>query len=250
MAIIYQHLKPNGKVFYIGIGVSKKRAYSKHNRSKYWLNIVSKYPYEVQILKQDLSWGEACELEKLLISWYGRKDLKTGCLVNMTDGGEGCSNCKLSEATLKKKSEVMKGKLAGIKNPMFGKKKDKHPAFGYRHTEQDKNKKKQNYIKENHHFYNKNLTESHKEKIKNSSIGRKVSKDTITKKIENHPSRKEGYTPPTLGMSLPKRLILDVEFGIFYNTVKEAANLYSIKVPTLTAMLNGRNKNKTTLIYC
>lgn len=250
MAIIYQHLKPNGEVFYIGIGKSKKRALSKHNRSKYWLNIVNKYDYEVRILKSDLSWGEACELERILISWYGRLDLETGCLVNMTDGGEGSLNCKFSEDTLKKKSEIMKGKLAGYKNPMFGKKAEQHPAFGYRQSEENKKRREQKYIKEKHHFFNKKFSQEHKDKISKAGLGRIVSEETIKKLKLNHASKKDNYIPPTLGKSLQKRVILNRENGIFYSTVSEASIIYSIKLSTLTAMLNGRNINKTNLIYC
>lgn len=86
--VLYRHLKPSGEVFYIGVG-SLIRPYSMINRNKFWHNIVNKYGYEVQILKSDLSWEDVCELEKILISWYGRRDLGTGPLVNLTSGGDG-----------------------------------------------------------------------------------------------------------------------------------------------------------------
>lgn len=85
---IYRHIKPCGETFYIGIG-NKRRPYKKSDRNKYWHNVVNKYGYEIQVLKSDLSWEDAKELEIVLISYYGRKDLKTGCLVNMTEGGNG-----------------------------------------------------------------------------------------------------------------------------------------------------------------
>ena len=107
--LIYRHLKPNGEVFYIGIGTTKKRAYSKQSRNPLWHNIVDKYGYEVQILKKDLSWEEACELETLLINYYGRRDLGTGSLVNMTDGGEGKTNVVVSDETREKLSVSHKG---------------------------------------------------------------------------------------------------------------------------------------------
>lgn len=92
MALVYQHLKPSGEVFYIGIGISKKRAYSKYGRNKHWSNTVNKYGYEVQILTNNINYEFAKEIEKNLISYYRRKDLERGKLVNMTDGGEGFLN--------------------------------------------------------------------------------------------------------------------------------------------------------------
>jgi hypothetical protein len=102
MALVYRHLKPCGEVFYIGIGVSKKRAYSKHGRNKHWINTVNKYGYEVQILTNNIDYEFAKEIEVNLISYYGRKDLNFGKLVNMTDGGEGYSNMN-DEEKLKRK---------------------------------------------------------------------------------------------------------------------------------------------------
>lgn len=86
---VYRHLKPNGEVFYIGIGSNLKRPYINKGRSQYWKNKVKKYPnYEIQILKTGLTKEEACELETVLISWYKREDCCGGTLVNLTDGGE------------------------------------------------------------------------------------------------------------------------------------------------------------------
>jgi len=120
-------------------------------------NIVNKYGYEIEILKENLSWEEACELEKEYIKNIGRRDLGLGTLVNMTDGGDGTpgiiptkeSNMKrseklknkkrqpFSEETKKKMSESKKGKtpppfteerkrnislsLMGNKHPNYGK---------------------------------------------------------------------------------------------------------------------------------
>lgn len=105
---IYRHIRlDNNTIFYIGIGYLK-RAYSKANRNKHWLNIINKTDYEIQILKSDLSWEDACELEIALIDYYGRRDLKTGTLVNLTDGGEGSYGRIVS---LKTKEKLSKGRL-------------------------------------------------------------------------------------------------------------------------------------------
>lgn len=102
MAIVYQHRrKDNNSVFYIGIGKNKNRAYSKVNRNDYWYNITNKVGYEIDILIDGCTWEQACEIEKGMVSSYGRHDLDTGLLVNMTDGGEGIYN--LSAETISKR---------------------------------------------------------------------------------------------------------------------------------------------------
>lgn len=91
MAYVYRHIRlDKNEPFYVGIGsdIDYKRAYSKSGRTHFWL-AVSKKGYEVEILLEDLTWEQACEKEKEFIRLYGRKDLNTGCLVNMTDGGDG-----------------------------------------------------------------------------------------------------------------------------------------------------------------
>lgn len=90
MAILYRHTRlDKNEPFYIGIGKKINRAYTKTKRNKHWNHIVNMTEYEVEILFDDLTWEEACEKEKEFIKIYGRRDLGTGTLVNMTDGGEG-----------------------------------------------------------------------------------------------------------------------------------------------------------------
>jgi hypothetical protein len=115
MPVIYQHRrKDTNDIFYIGVGKCKKRAYSIHDRNKYWNYIVNKYGYEVDVLIQGVSWEDACEIEKGLIKEYGRKDLGLGSLVNMTDGGEG--NLNPSNETRDKLRNAKLGKPSWSKN--------------------------------------------------------------------------------------------------------------------------------------
>lgn len=103
MAIVYQHRrKDTNEVFYVGIGKTIRRAYSKECRNNHWHNIVNKVGYEIDILIEGLTWDEACTMETDLIKKYGRNDLGEGSLVNMTDGGEGTLNRILSEESKRK----------------------------------------------------------------------------------------------------------------------------------------------------
>jgi hypothetical protein len=90
MPIVYGHIrKDTNDIFYIGIGKTKKRAYSKFGRNSHWQNIVKKVGYKVEILFENIDWESACQIEIQLIKKFGRIDLNTGSLVNMTDGGQG-----------------------------------------------------------------------------------------------------------------------------------------------------------------
>jgi hypothetical protein len=107
MAIVYRHInKENREVFYVGIGKSEKRAHTIKKRSVFWDNYVSKHQFYIEITHSDICWEEACSIEKYLVSFYGRRDLGLGSLVNMTDGGDGAIN--LSQEVRNKISESLK----------------------------------------------------------------------------------------------------------------------------------------------
>jgi len=111
MYYIYRHIRlDTNEPFYIGIGknVNYKRAYSKNRRNKMWYNIINKTQYEIEVLIDDITKLEAFAKEREFIALYGRKDLNTGILVNMTDGGDG--NMNPSKECRDKISKVMKGK--------------------------------------------------------------------------------------------------------------------------------------------
>jgi len=111
--LVYRHRrKDNGDVFYIGIG-GKRRPSSIHSRNKFWNSIVNKTDYTIEILAKNLSAENAHELEILLIKEYGRRDLKTGSLCNLTEGGEGCR--EISKSTIKKMKKNHKG-MSGLKH--------------------------------------------------------------------------------------------------------------------------------------
>lgn len=93
--------------FYIGKG--KYERYKKINcgRNKYFKNKIKKIneselePIILKI-KENLNEQQSFILECELIKLIGRKDLKNGSLVNMTDGGEGSSGYKHKKESLEK----------------------------------------------------------------------------------------------------------------------------------------------------
>lgn len=101
---VYRHFKADSPsdCFYVGIGCAKYRQASTKNRNKFWHNIVDKHGFRHEIVADGLTHENAVDLEKLMISEYGRIDLNTGILVNMTNGGDGASGHVHNEETRKK----------------------------------------------------------------------------------------------------------------------------------------------------
>ena len=134
MAIVYEHIRNDtNEVFYVGIGVNEYRAYEIHNRNKHWKNIVNKVGYTINIIHNNIDYTDACEIEKSLISKYGRRDLGLGNLVNMTYGGDGALGRNVSEETRHKLSEAGRGKTHSeeTRHKLSEAHKNKKGAKGY-----------------------------------------------------------------------------------------------------------------------
>ena len=87
----YAYLREDGTPYYIGKGKGK-RAYDRKRHSAY---VPSKN--RILILKKNLTEEEAFKHEKYMIAVFGRKDLETGILYNLTDGGDGPSGYVYTE---------------------------------------------------------------------------------------------------------------------------------------------------------
>jgi len=143
MAYLYRHIRlDKNEIFYIGIGSDNyyKRAYSKKYRNKYWNNIINKTNYNVEIMLDNLNKNNCIEKEIEFIKLYGRIDLKTGTLVNLTDGGEGLNGFNHSDSAKLKISQFQKNKVFSAET----KKKISESKIGKKrgdiHTEESKNK--------------------------------------------------------------------------------------------------------------
>jgi hypothetical protein len=113
---------------------------------------------------------EANYYEMEFISTYGRIDLGTGCLANMTDGGDGVSGWLMPEKAKEKirkalkdksKSEEHKQKLKDNHNHISG---EDHWLWGTHRTEEQKRRHSELTSGENHYAYGKSQS---KETIEN-----------------------------------------------------------------------------------
>ena len=135
----YAYLREDRTPYYIGKG-TKYRAFGRTRKG-------AKPPRDksrIIILKQNLTEEEAFKHEKYMIAVFGRKDLRTGILLNMTDGGEGISGYKFSEESKRAKSVRYRGRK-GTSHTEETKEKlrrarleQKDPRIGKKHNENTK----------------------------------------------------------------------------------------------------------------
>jgi hypothetical protein len=216
MPVVYRHIRlDKNEPFYIGIGLTEKRAYDKRGRNKLWKNIVSKTNYEIDILFDNLSWDDACLKEKEFIYLYGRKDLGTGILVNMTDGGDGNQN--FSQNVRDKISRANKGNKYGL---------GWNPNAEQRKKMSDANKGKPN---------------KSKTKFKKNQIPWNIGTKGVMK------ANKTSFTK----QNPPKAVkVYDIVTGKIYNTIREACIENELNEKAVCSMLKGKYKNKTNLRLC
>ena len=252
MAYVYRHIRlDKNEPFYIGIGSDSdyKRANELRTarRNPIWHKIASKTEIEVEIVLDDLTYEKAITKEIEFISLYGRLNNATGILSNLTDGGEGTLGVIVSEETRKKNSERFKGEG----NPMYGKKLSKEsieksrlkrlgqPAWnkGKKGIYTEVQRKRLSDIKKGKPAWNKGIPRTEEDKVK-------MSNGRLAKHIIPWNLGKKGVN----GMGKAK-IVLDLRNGIFYDSCREAAEVYGYNHSTLKCKLNGNMKNNTSLIY-
>ncbi len=165
--VVYQWVREDRTPYYIGIG-NPRRPYTGRRRC-------GRPPSRdrIIILHENLEWEEACRIEKELIAFYGREDLGTGILRNLTDGGEGAVNP--SKETREKMSESRSGE----NHPMFGKSPSKetreklsksksgenNPMFGKSHSKETREKLSKSKSGENNPMFGKSHSEETRKKL-------------------------------------------------------------------------------------
>lgn len=109
---VYMYLREDGTPYYVGKG-TKKRAWESHKRRNN-TEVLPPDHARIHIVEHSLKEDQAHDLERKLIAYYGRKDLGTGILRNLTDGGDGTSGGKfgpMSAESNAKRSKAMAGRV-------------------------------------------------------------------------------------------------------------------------------------------
>lgn len=101
-----------GTPYYIGKGKGN-RAWKKNKNGIHSNVSFPKNNKFIVLLETNLSEIGALSLERRLIKWWGRKNTKTGILLNRTDGGDGVSGHIQSEET----KRIKNAKLSKPKGP-------------------------------------------------------------------------------------------------------------------------------------
>ncbi|AXF41405.1 hypothetical protein SHAb15599_00039 [Acinetobacter phage SH-Ab 15599] len=241
--------------FYIGKGQGNRAYYHFKNdcfnndSNRHKVNTILKAKKEgkeilVEFVKHNLTEQEALQFEMELISRYGRRDIGTGCLTNMTNGGDGVSGLVHSEETRKKLSNISKQQFSSPEareQLRLYSRKAQQIIWGrdrQKHVERVKKQAKENYEngnKENLLNGIKNWVETNPEQVleRNKKIKEAMSSDKNrqlvgerTKRLYNDPSYRAAVFPPFhrspryLKPSAPdlrERQMLCACLGLFYN---------------------------------
>ena len=177
----YAYLREDKTPYYIGKG-EKDRIYKKGRGE-------IKPPKDksrIIFLKQNLTENEAFMHEKYMIAVFGRKDLGTGILRNLTNGGDGISGYKHTAETKKNLSDM---KIGRKRKPHSEETKKKISEANKGRNVTEETRKKLSEVQKG-----KKLSEETKEKISKIHKGKIVNDETKKKmgkaKLNNKYARK------------------------------------------------------------
>lgn len=178
----YAYLREDRTPYYIGKGEGNRAYSSRHTCS------VPKDKNRIIFLKKNLTEEDAFKHETYLISVLGRKNLGTGILRNLTNGGEGVSGMRHTEESKEKIGRASKGKnltpnhiekirqskigntwnkgktisqeqreqirktLTGVKHTKERRRNQSEAKIGVKHSEERNNKKSE--LQKGKHWYN------------------------------------------------------------------------------------------------
>ena len=178
----YAYLREDRTPYYIGKG-ENDRIYKK---GKGEVN-PPKDKSRIIFLKQNLTEEEAFRHEIYMIAVFGRKDLGTGILHNLTDGGDGASGYVFSEETKRKQSEAHKGNTTWLGKTHSEETKRKMSDTRKGKTHSEETKRKQSEAKKG-----KTFSEESKRKMSEAQKGKSLSEETRRKLSEARKGQSKG----------------------------------------------------------
>jgi len=171
MSIYYVYLYRDeiGTPIYVGKGSKRRAWYHLHRRDKHEMThkiqkmLREGHNPQPEFLCKDVDEEFALFAEEEAIRKYGRKDLGTGTLLNLSDGGEsGSSGAVWCEEARVRLSESNKGK---------------------KHTEESKQKMSER-------LKGKPKSQEHKDKLRSANLGKTLSDETRAKMSKAHKGKK------------------------------------------------------------
>ena len=189
----YAYLREDRTPYYIGKGQGN-RAYREGGRRGAQ---TPKDKSRIILLKKEITEEEAFKHEIYMIAVLGRKDLGTGILRNLTDGGEGSSGCVVTGETKKKLSKAALGRKLpeGIKEKISKATKGRKRSLETRGRISAVAKQR---LGEKNSFFGKVHSDITKKRISDKNIGRNHGTMWITngensKRVDPDLPMPEGY---------------------------------------------------------
>lgn len=220
--IYIQRRSDTGEVFYVGKGTRTKkrqygRAYVTEKRSAFWMAIVAKADYTVELVADYFSEADAFDAERALIAEYKRR-CDGGSLCNLTLGGEGLSGIAPSPETRAKLRAANSG--------------DRHANWGKKLSAETCRKKSESLKNSPLNLRGKKLPDWWRQRISAGKIG-----------SLNPMHGKTGAAHPN------SRKVRDAATGEVYDSVLIASEARGCKMKTLYNWLSGHRPNPTTLEF-
>ena len=177
--VVYKHTSPNGKIY---VGITKQELEKRwangngYKNCSYFYNAIQKYGWENfdhEILYENLSEKEACDIEKKLIDDLDLLNPEKG--YNLKTGGK---YAKLSERSRQKISKSLIGNTYRL---------------GVPHTEEVKQKMRESRKGKNSPLFGKHLSEETKKKISDAKKGISLSDEHKKKLSKLRQGEKNGF---------------------------------------------------------
>lgn len=188
-------------------------------------------------LETNLSEIGAFAIERRMITWYGRKDLGTGILLNRTAGGDGAAGgipwnkgIPMSDETRIKVGTKSKGRFTGYTQSAdhIQKRMDSKIKNGYTHSAETRNK-----ISEANKKPNPKLVETLK--LTGGNKGEKNPRYGATTSDENKALYRKKFGKP---------FMID---NVVYDSIKDCANKTGIPTGTIAGRLRAGKYQYVTL---